>query len=190
MININGDLMKNRKTIRRVVTISILIALSVIFSYVDNLISNGIFSGLRMIMPSFKMGLANLVIIIFIFRFNIKEGLVSIILKSLLVALMFSGVTGFMIGFPGTLLSFIVMKLLKNLLKEEKYIMFISAVGGISHSLGQIIAAFIIYDIVKIEAFIIYSPLIFIISIIAGLLVGIVGRKTIKILDAHQLLTN
>ena len=108
--------MKNRKTIKRVVTISILIALSVLFSYIDNLISNGLFSGLRMIMPSFKIGLANLVIIIFVFRFTIKEGLTSIILKSLLIALMFSGPTGFMIGFPGTLLSFIVMKLLKHLL--------------------------------------------------------------------------
>lgn len=182
--------MKNKKTIKRVVTISILIALSVIFSYIDNLISNGIFSGLRMIMPSFKIGLANLVIIIFIYRFTIKEGLISIILKSLLISLMFSGPTGFMIGFPGTLLSFIVMKFLKHLLKDEKYIMFVSAVGGISHSLGQIISAFAIYGIVKIEAFIIYSPLIFLVSIISGLLVGIVGRKTIKILDAHELLAN
>lgn len=180
--------MKNRKTIKRVVTISILIAMSVIFSYIDNLISNGIFAGLRMIMPSFKMGLANIAIIIFIYRFSIKEGLISILLKSILVALMFTGTTGFMIGFPGTLLSFIIMKLLQFLLKEEKYMPFISAIGGISHSLGQIIAAFTIYGIDNIEAFIIYSPMIFLISIASGILVGIVGQRVIKVLDAHQLL--
>ena len=182
--------MKNRKTIRRVVTISILIAMSVIFSYIDNLISNGIFAGVRMVMPSFKMGLANIVIIIFVFRFKVKEGFLSILLKSLLVALMFTGTTGFMIGFPGTLLSFIVMKLLNFLLKDEKYMPFISAIGGISHSLGQIISAFAIYGIDNIEAFIIYSPMIFLISIISGILVGIVGKKVIKVLDSHQLIIN
>ena len=96
----------------------------------------------------------------------------SIFLKSILVALLFTGPTGFMIGFPGTILSFVVMKLLSKALKEEKYMPFVSAVGGLSHSFGQIISAFIIYGITKIEAFIVYAPLIFVISIFSGILVG------------------
>ena len=180
--------MNNRNTTRRVVTISILISLSVIFSYFDNLISNGIFSPLRVIVPSFKIGLANIAIIMFVYKFKTSEGLISIFLKSVLVALLFTGPTGFMIGFPGTLLSFFVMKILSKALKEEKYMPFVSAIGGLSHSFGQIVSAFIIYGITKIEAFIVYAPLIFVISIFSGVLVGIVGKKTIKLIDTYQLI--
>ena len=80
------------------------------------------------------------------------------------------------------------MKLLSRVLKEDKYMPFVSAVGGLSHSFGQIISAFIIYGITKIEAFIVYAPLIFVISIFSGILVGIVGKKTIKLIDSFQLI--
>lgn len=181
--------MNSKNITRRVVTISIIISLSVIFSYFDNLISNGIFSSLRVVIPSFKIGLANIAIILFVYKFKFSEGIISVFLKSVLVALLFTGPTGFMIGFPGTILSFVVMKLLIKVLNEEKYMPFVSALGGISHSLGQIISAFAIYGITRIEAFIVYAPLIFLVSIVSGILVGIVGKKTIKLIDNFQLIS-
>lgn len=180
--------MKNNIKVKNIITISVLIALSVIFSYVDNVISQGLFSAIRLAIPSFKLGLANIVVLIYIYFYRFKEGLIAVILKSILVALLFSGTVGFMIGFTGTILSFIVMTLLHKTLKDDKYLIFISLVGAITHSIGQIVTAFMIYDIQKIEAWIIYAPYILIISAITGFLVGIVGTKTVKMLKANGLI--
>ena len=181
--------MKNKNETKRIVTVAILISLSVIFSYFDNLISHALFQTFRLIMPSFKIGLANIAIIIFIMRFSVKDGLFAIILKSLLVALMFTGVTGFMIGFPGTLLSFIVMTIFNKMFKSDKYIIFISAAGGLSHSLGQLLTAFAIYGINQTETFLIYSPMILLVGLIAGCLVGVVGQKVVQLLDSYRIIT-
>lgn len=180
--------MKPKKQVNKIVTIAILIALSVVFSYFDSLISQAIFALVRFIIPQFKLGLANVVIIIFVCCFKIREGFLAILLKSILVSLLFSGATGFMIGFPGTFLSFLVMTLLYRALKNEKYIVFISAIGGITHSLGQIIAAFTIYGIKEIEGYLIYAPIILLISLATGILVGIVSRKVLHILIQHNLI--
>lgn len=180
--------MKSNIKIKNIITISVLIALSVIFSYVDNVISQGLFSAIRLAIPSFKLGLANIVVLVYIYFYRFRDGLIAVILKSILVALLFSGTVGFMIGFTGTILSFIVMTVLHRALKEDKYLIFISLVGAITHSVGQIITAFAIYGIQKIEAWIIYAPYILIISAITGVLVGIVGSKTIKMLKANGLI--
>lgn len=179
--------MKTNKEIKKNVTIAVLIALSVIFSYFDSLISQAMFGAIQFVIPRFKLGLANIIVLIFICCYKIREGIVAIILKSILVALLFSGVTGFLIGFPGTVLSFIVMTLLYKVFKNEKYLVFVSAIGGASHSIGQIIAAFMIYGINEIEAYLIYAPIILIISIVTGILVGIVAQKVIRILKSHFL---
>lgn len=180
--------MKNNQNIKNIITISIFIALSVILSYVDTIISNSLFSLIRGFIPSFKIGLANIVVIIYIFFYRVRDGFLAITLKSILVSLLFSGVTGFMIGFPGTILSFIVMTILYRTLKSDKYLIFISLVGAIAHSVGQIITAFLIYKIDQVEAWLIYSPLILIISAASGILVGIVGTRAIKMLKANGLM--
>ncbi len=180
--------MKKNRQIKNIITISIFIALSVIFSYIDTIISQSLFSLIRGFVPSFKIGLANIVVLIFIYFYKVRDGLLAIILKSVLVSLLFSGTTGFMIGFPGTLLSFVVMTVLYRTLKNDKYLIFISVVGAIAHSVGQIVTAFLMYNMDKVESWLIYSPLILIISAISGFLVGIVATRAIKMLKASGLM--
>ncbi len=180
--------MKKNRQIKNIITISIFIALSVIFSYIDTIISQSLFSLIRGFVPSFKIGLANIVVLIFIYFYKVRDGLLAIILKSVLVSLLFSGTTGFMIGFPGTLLSFVVMTVLYRTLKNDKYLIFISVVGAIAHSVGQIVTAFLMYNMDKVESWLVYSPLILIISAISGFLVGIVATRTIKMLKASGLM--
>jgi len=177
----------NNKT-KRIITIAVLVAFCVVLSAFDNLISSGVFGVLRAVIPSLKIGLANIVIMLFILRFKTLEGLLSIALKSIIVSLLFTGITGFVIGFSGTLISFLVMSLLKKMLKEDKYIIFISSIGAVAHIVGQIVAAFVLYGINDIRAFLLYAPYLMIISIVSGIVMGFISSKAIKLLDNTKLI--
>lgn len=180
--------MKYSKTIKNIVTIAILISVSVIFSCIDNVISQSIFAAIKVAIPSFKLGLANIVVLIYIYFYKIKDGLIAVTLKSILVALIYAGITGFMIGFSGTIVSFLVMTLLYKILKEDKYLIFISFVGSITHTLCQVLTAFIIYGIMQIESYLIYLPIVLPTSAIMGILVGIISKKVIKMLKASTIM--
>lgn len=175
-----------KPNIKRLVVISVLISLSIVFSWLDTVISNVALVGLRYIFPSLKLGLANIVIMVFISRFKFYEGLIACTLKSIVVALLFSGMTGFIIGYSGTLFSFIIMSLLRKTLKGDKMTPFISIVGSVAHTLGQIIVGFLIYSIEIGKGFLIYVPLLIIMSIIVGLIVGYISKMAIKLLDTHN----
>lgn len=78
------------KGVKKITTISILIALSVVFSYFDSLVSMGMLSiapVLVAVFYEFRIGLANIVILIIILNFSFRDALLSAVLKSLLVGL-------------------------------------------------------------------------------------------------------
>lgn len=181
--------MKYNKLIKNIVTISILVATSVIFSCIDNIVSQSVFAAIKVAIPSFKLGLANIVTLIYIYFYKIKDGLVAVTLKSILVALIYAGVTGFMIGYTGTIASFLIMFLLYKTLKEDKYLILISLVGSITHTICQVLIAFLIYGINQIETYLIYLPIILPVSAIMGIFVGIIGKKIISILKTSNLIT-
>lgn len=180
--------MNHNKIIKNIVTIAILISVSVIFSCIDNGISQSLFSAIKVFIPSFKLGLANIVVLIYIYFYKIKDGLIAVSLKSILVSLIYAGVSGFMIGFGGTIVSFLIMTLLYKTLKEDKYLIFISLVGSITHTLCQVLAAFLIYGMMQIESYLIYLPIVLPTSAIMGILVGIIGKKVINVLKINGLI--
>lgn len=182
-----------KANIKRITLVSILIALSVVFSIFDTFISNSIFAYIQILVPSFKLGLANLVILLFIYRFSLKESVIAIILKSVLVGFIAGGLQKFLIGFCGTLLSFIVMKLLQKVFNSDKSIIFVSLIGAVTHTIGQTIMAFILYGFNEFTAFtgfLLYVPWLVLISIATGALMGVVTTQTVKLIDNHNIIDN
>ena len=49
---------------------------------------------------------------------------------------------------------------------------FVSMVGGFTHTLGQVISSLIFYQNLNITSIILYSPFILIIGLISGLMIG------------------
>lgn len=192
-------MVQSRKSkIKSIVTIAVLISLSVVLSLFDKLISSGIislFPFIALFIPSFKLGIANIVILIIIYNYKFGTSLLSIILKSVILGL-FSGYIALIIGFSGTILSFIAMYFLSRLLKGEKMIVFVSAIGGFTHSLGQIIAGFIINGFITlenikeagIELVIIYSPLMLVLGVVTGIIVGLIAYRINKIIKKNGLI--
>lgn len=177
------------ENVKKITTISILIALSVVFSYFDSLISMGlimIIPGLNVIIGAifyeFRIGLANIVILLLILNLNFKDAFLAAFLKALIVGLFFIGSTPIklLIGLGGTMLSFFVMELLNFLIKNKskKNIIIISMIGGVAHGIGQI---FVVYMIMKLNMYAIlftFLPSYVLSGIISGAFIGSIVYTT------------
>lgn len=192
--------MNTRKNTKKFITVAVLISLGVVLSLFDRLISQGILSllpGFAMIAPNFKLGLANIIILLLLYNYGAGCTLLGVTLKVLILALF--NPNGAPMSFGGSYLSFFVMYLLFKLTKNIKYIIFVSAVGGFAHSLGQIIFGFLWYGLIDIKNLIlqgevnydilIYSPAMLILGLITGVLIGLIAmqlHKTFKFNNIKQ----
>ena len=159
---------------KRITVLSLLIALACVISLFDKYISKFVINAIPMIgalAPGFKLGLANIVILYIIYNFKFVDSLIAVLLKSVVGGFIYGGLVNFFIGFLGTMLSFFAMYFLVQALRKPINLMFISVVGGITHTIGQLLAVLIIYQVKDI---LLYSPYLILFSIISGLIVGII----------------
>lgn len=140
-------------------------ALALIFSYIEAILP------FTMGVPGIKLGIANLVIIIALYRMDVKYAFSINVVRILVAGLLFNGMFGALYSLSGAMLSLLVMYLLK---KTKLFSMIgVSMAGGVAHNLGQlIIAAFIIQNVKMLY----YFPILMISGIISGILIGIVAH--------------
>lgn len=184
--------MKKRNITKIIVSMSILVALAAVLSIADRYISSTFLSAfpvVALIFPYFKIGIANIIVLIIIYNYQFRYSIVAVILKSIIVALFSpTSLTTFIIGFSGTILSFFGMFFLKNISCKNTFMIFVSLVGGFMHSLGQILATLALYNMFATQTVLLYSPLILLIGIISGTIVGIITFKLNDLIKKHNLL--
>lgn len=147
--------------------------LALIFSYVEALLP------IPVPVPGVKLGVANLVIIIALYRMGFRRALSINCVRIALAGLLFSGVFGMLYSFAGGLLSLSVMQLLK---RTGLFSMVgVSMAGGVAHNLGQLIAACIVVATPSLMSY--FSVLLFT-GLIGGILIGILAYTVEKRLPA------
>lgn len=174
-----NSLNKMNNKVQKITLIAILVSISVIVSIIDKMISGLVFPFL----PMAKVGLANIIILFAVYRFNFVDSLIMVILKSLLVGLIFGSIMSFVIGLSGSLLSFIVMYLLQKLDSKNISMIGVSVAGGFFHTLGQCLAILIIYSLGDVLLF--YGAMLVVVSLVTSVIVGYIASKTIKYLDNY-----
>lgn len=175
-----------------IISIAILVALACVLSLFDRYISMSIISiipTISLVFPYFKIGIANIIILIIIYNFEFKYSLVSVILKSCILGIFaLNGLTSFIIGFSGTILSYFVMYFLKKVNNKSYFMIFVSMAGGFSHSLGQICSSLMFYQTLNIQSFLLYSPFILLIGLISGILIGLITFKLNELIEKNNLI--
>lgn len=156
---------------KSVITIAILTALGVIFSIIDKQISFLIFPFL----PTAKIGLANIVILIGILTFSFKESLIMTIMKSTLVSLIYGNIVAFVIGFTASFLALISMWSVKKIFGNKVSCVGISVVGGFFHIVGQLLVTYFIYSLGAV--ILIYGTFLIALSLVTSILVGIITNR-------------
>ena len=151
---------------RRVSSGAMLVALAMIFSYVESLIP------INLGIPGIKLGVANLVTVTGLYILAPMEVLLVVILRVLLVGFMFGNGMSILYSLAGGILSFLVMLLLKQI--KGFSMIGVSIAGGVSHNIGQIVVAMCVLENTKL---VYYLPVLMIAGTITGILIGVVSQK-------------
>lgn len=166
--------MKNRNRIERMIFIAVLVALTVVLSYVDRQISFGLQQ------YGARIGFANIVILVGIYYLSFKESLLLVTLKAILSGLLLGNYMAFFIGLSGSYFSYLTMLALLRLGKQRFSFIGISLAGSIMHNIGQILVLTIFYNVGIVTTLIWLIPL----SIATGILVGTIFTTLKRYLDS------
>lgn len=144
-------------------------ALALIFSYAESLIP------IHLGIPGVKLGLANLIIVIALYRMSIKETFLLSIARIVLAGFLFGNLFAILYSLAGGMFSLIVMCILK---RTEKFSVFgISMAGGVFHNVGQLIMAAIVLESINIGY---YFPVLLISGLATGFVIGVISNEMLK----------
>lgn len=156
---------------RRISYCAVFTALAMIFSYVEAILP------IHFGVPGMKLGLANLVVVTGLYYMSEKDVLFISMTRILLMGMLFGNGMSLIYSLTGGILSYLIMVLLKK--KTNLSVLVISISGGITHNIGQLIAASFVVSNFHIFY---YFPALLIAGTITGLLIGIVSERILKIL--------
>ena len=175
---------KTTQTIKNLTLSAILVSLGVIFSFIDIMISRTAFPFL----PTAKIGIANIIILIGVYAFDFKISLSMSILKAALTGLILGNMISFMISMSATLVSFIIMFLAHKGFKNKTSMVGVSVLGGFAHIVTQLIVVSIVYRLGDLV--ILYGALLVFVSLITSIIIGIVSNRLFSYLNGRNLIGN
>ena len=158
-------------TARKIVLLGLFLALAIALGMFESMIPD-------FLVPGFKLGLANIAIVLLLFGAGWKEALFVNVLRVILVSLLrgnFLTMGGWM-SFAGMALSFIGMLLL-HLLWKKASVIFVSVIGALLHDVGQIFVAFLYMENGGIFY---YLPFMILLSLGTGVFAGVVAYTLLR----------
>lgn len=119
--------------------------------------------------PGIKLGLANIITLILLRHFTVRDALLVLVSRILLSAFLFGQALSLLYSLAGGLCSLLVMALVMKVL-QKKLVFLTGAMGGLTHNLGQLAVAFAITRTVGVAA---YLPFLILSGILTGLFTGL-----------------
>ena len=154
---------------KRMVTLSALIAVAMILSYIESLIPAFV------AVPGVKMGLSNIATVFALYALGWPYAICVSVVRVFLSTLLFGNFVSLIYSLSGAALALLAMILLKKLNTFSS--IGISVAGGVCHNAGQIIAACIVMENAAISLYII--PLI-ISGTLAGVVIGVLAGMLVE----------
>nr|WP_202031217.1 Gx transporter family protein [Dorea phocaeensis] len=150
--------------------------MALIFSYVETLIpiSFGI--------PGVKLGLANLIIVIALYKMRLSEAYLLSVVRVVLSGFIFGNYFSIIYSLAGGLLSLTAMACLKK--NDGFSVMGVSVAGGVCHNIGQLIVAMLVVETFSVAY---YVPVLLVAGVATGLVIGLVANGMIRRLKDIQL---
>lgn len=127
--------------------------------------------------PGVKLGLANFIIVIVLYKHTFKDALIVNVARVLLAAIFGGGLSALLYSFSGAILSMIAMTLVMKTMKNSVSTLGVSLTGAYFHSFAQIgVAGLIIQN----AGIITYLPVIMWASLATGGLIGVLSGEFVK----------
>lgn len=153
---------------------AMLTALAMIFGYVEALIP------FHFGLPGIKLGLANLVIVLALYRLPAGQVFAIQGMRIVLVSFLFGSMSMMIYSLAGGFLSLFTMFLLKK--TNWFSITGISIVGGVSHNLGQLAVAVLVVQNLKITF---YVPVLLTAGLVTGCLIGMLAYRLQPLMERY-----
>lgn len=160
---------------KRIAKMSMLVALAIIFSYIEFLIP------INLGVPGIKLGLANLVIVIALYTMNAMDVWLISILRILILGFMFGSGMSIIYSIAGAVLSLIVMCIIKRI--KGFSIVGVSIAGGVCHNIGQILVAMLVVETIGI---LYYMPALLVAGVITGAIIGIISKRVVRVVSKNH----
>ncbi|HPF18110.1 MAG: Gx transporter family protein [Bacillota bacterium] len=167
----NDVSVKHTPVSKKIPVAAILASLALIFSYLEFLFP------LSLGIPGIKPGLANIVVVVALYKLGSRTALMVNLTRILLAAALFGSVFSGLYALSGGLVSFAVMTALRktNLFSTAG----VSMAGGVFHNLAQLAVAALI---VESSLILYYFPLLLLAGMAAGLLNGVLATWILRAL--------
>lgn len=165
---------KNRRT--KAAYLGVFTALALIFSYIETLIP------FQIGIPGVKLGLANLIIVIALYKMRVRDALALSVVRILLAGFLFANLFSIIYSLAGGILSLAVMAFLKK--RGTFSVIGVSVAGGVFHNIGQLLVAMFVVETFSVAY---YVPVLLIAGVITGCLIGIVSNEMLKRLSGLEI---
>lgn len=126
--------------------------------------------------PGIKLGLANVVTLITLKRFSVRDALLVLLARILLSACFFGSLLSLLYSLSGGLFCLLILWLVNRLLAGH-YLFLTSITGAIAHNLAQITVAFFL---TSVGGVFVYLPFLMISACLTGLFTGLCAHFTLK----------
>ena len=156
---------------KKITLSGIFIAMAMVLSFIESLIP------MNFGIPGVKLGLANIVSLTALFVLGPIYAIAIQIGRVVLTALMFGNMAGLLYSLSGGILSIAAMILLFKIKRPFFGIIAISVLGAVFHNIGQITAASLIVQDLRISY---YLPILMLSGVVTGVFVGLICKYLIK----------
>lgn len=146
---------------------AMLIAVALVFSYVEILLPLPIF------LPGMKAGLANIVIVFVLYRLSMRDAVICSAVRILLASLLFGSAVSFAYSAVGAACSLLGMWLARKWFSTVG----VSVIGGVLHNFGQLVVAICLVHTAALGW---YFPLLVLFGTVSGVLIGLLAGLCIK----------
>lgn len=166
--------MKTISLSKKIALTSVFTALALIFSYIEAILP------LNLGIPGVKLGIANIVIVVALYKLGAIEAAGISLLRVIIIGLLFGNIVSLLYSLSGAALSFIGMIICKRL---KLSVIGVSAIGGTLHNLGQLICA---AAVLQSTVIIYYMPVLVISGLVTGLMIGLVSYNIVRLFDRRK----
>lgn len=154
---------------KTLVTLSALIAVAMILSYVESLVPAFV------AVPGVKVGLSNIATVFALYALGWPYAICVSVVRVFLSTLLFGNFVSLIYSLSGAFLALLCMILLKKVNAFSS--IGISVIGGVAHNIGQVAAACIVMETAGIMVYVI--PLL-LSGTIAGVIIGLIAGNLVE----------
>ena len=165
------------KGTRKLALLAMLVSVALVLHVVESLLP------IPHIAPGVKLGLANIVSLMTIVIFGVKEALAVVLLRTFLGALLGGVPSNFFFSSAGGVLSTLVMYAMYRWAGTKFSLVGISVAGAVAHNVGQLFVASLIVENFGLY---IYLPILMASAIVTGIFIGFTVKYVMTLVRINE----